>query len=431
MSARHDVDRQIATWLRGERPTGAPDALLEDIERQVGRTARRPGWQVVDYWTWRHEARLRLAARTVVLTAIVFALVLLSALVVGLVGSPQPAPPFGLTRAGLIAVDTAEGIVVARADGTERRVLVPADGQSVSPTWSRDGLQLAFWHRSDSGLPWSLVVVDADGAGQRILADGVTLQEREEALAQPSNLSWSPDSRQIVYAADAAGGSSLFIAPLGAPGTASPLRITDPALQAIDPAWSPTGREIAFQSQATSTLHLVAPDGANPRRLSSLTETALWPDWSPDGSRLATMAIVDGQFDIFIVSADGSVVTNASHDASDEFSPTWSPDGSRLAWARTPVDRSARAWVVVSEPDGPYLTEIREPADLAPPVWSPDGSRLYSYVQADDGTFQELVVIDPTGRVPIQRMPVDGNLGNGNWQRLPRRRSHAPAQDRG
>jgi TolB protein len=131
------------------------------------------------------------------------------------------------------------------------------------------------------------------------------------------------------------------------------------------------------------------------------------------------MAIVENQFDIFVVSADGSVVINASHDASDEYSPTWSPDGSLLAWARVPVDESARAWIVVSQPDGPYLTEIREPADLAPPVWSPDGTRLYSYVQSDDGTFQELVIIDPTGRVPIVRIPSTGNVGNGNWQRLP------------
>ncbi len=75
--------------------------------------------------------------------------------------------------------------------------------------------------------------------------------------------------------------------------------------------------------------------------------------------------------------------------------------------------------MVVADPDGPNLTEMRVDADLAPPVWSPDGTRVYSYVQAPDGTFAELVILDPEGVAPVVRLPATGNIGNGNWQRLP------------
>jgi Tol biopolymer transport system component len=415
MTARHDLERQVATWLRSELSTTAPSGLLESIQREVDATPRRAAWRIPDRWLWRHAAGLRVAARGLVLVLVLAALVVLLPLILGIVGSVRPAPPFGLARAGLIAVDTADGIVLQRVDGTKREVLV-ADGQSVSPTWSRDGLHLAFWHRGAANGPWSLVVVDADGQNRETLVDGITLAEREAGLNQPSNLSWSPDSTRIAFAADVGPQTSIMVASLGRSGA---VQITDPSLRGIDPAWAPNGQVIAFQSSATHALHVIGPDGSNPRRLSTLTDTFLWPDWSPDGSRLATTAIVEEQSDIFVVSADGSVVTNVSHDASEEYSPTWSPDGTRLAWARVPAGGSARAWVVVSNPDGPNLTEMRVDADLAPPVWSPDGTRVYSYVQAPGGTFAELVVLDPAGIAPVVRLPATGNIGNGNWQRLP------------
>jgi Tol biopolymer transport system component len=197
------------------------------------------------------------------------------------------------------------------------------------------------------------------------------------------------------------------------------VRVTDPVLEGIDPAWSPDGSTIAFISEATGTLRVVAPDGTGERRLGDLGQTLLWPDWSPDGKLVAVSAVVDDQIDIFTVTADGSTVTNISHDPSNEFSPSWSPDGTRLAWARAPADESARAWIVVANRDGTRLVELRVPADLAPPTWSPDGTRLFSYVMDDAGAFHQILVLDPEGAAPPVRIVAEGNVGNGSWQRLP------------
>jgi Tol biopolymer transport system component len=320
-----------------------------------------------------------------------------------------------LTTPGFITADSAEGIIVARIDGSQRHVLVPKDGGSVSPIWSRDGLHLAFWHRSTYGQPWQLTVVDQYGGGRRVLSEGVTLREREEQFSQPSAISWSPDSQRMTYAADTPGGTAIFVADVAAGGST---RITDPAINAIDPAWAPDGESIVFVSERSTTLHSVAPDGTDEHELSSLKDIVLWPDWSPDGSLIAVSAVSKEQLDIFTVSADGSTVTDVSHDPSDEFSPSWSPDGDRLAWARAPADESARAYVVVASRDGTRVVELRTPADLAPPVWSPDGTRLYSYVM-DDNKFHQVLVLDPEGKAPPIRIEVEGNVGNGSWQRLP------------
>ena len=144
--------------------------------------------------------------------------------------------------------------------------------------------------------------MDAAGANRRILAEGVSLRAREAMFNWPSNLSWSPDGKAIAFAADVGVNSSIFVADL-ASGFAR--EIVDEKLRAVDPAWAPDGSVIAFQSEASSSLHVVAPDGSDEHQLGWLTGTFLWPEWAPDGSAIAVAADVNGNAEIFTVSANG------------------------------------------------------------------------------------------------------------------------------
>jgi len=416
MSGRIELDRQITAWLVSERPVAAPEGLLEAVAAGVKVTPRRAGWRIADRWTWRHEATLRRTAAMAILVSVLAALIVVAALVFLLAGSSRPAPPFGLTRPGFIAFDSAEGIVLQTADGTSRRVIVGPDGASVSPTFSRDGLHLAYWHRPGASGPWSLVVVDPDGSGASTVAEGVNLAESEESLNQPSNIAWSPDSRRIAYAADVGSEQALFVVTLGERGAK---RITGPSVRAIFPTWRPDGSVIAFQDSASETLHVVAPDGSGEHQLSLLPHTSLWPEWSPDGSMIATTAARNDDSEIFTVSADGKTVRNRSGDQGGNFDPTWSPDGSRLAWAHAFGPNNQHAHIVIAQVNGPNVTEIRVTADFAPPIWSPDGSRIFSYLADTQGAFYEVLVIDPTGVAPVVHLNAAGNIGNSNWQRLP------------
>ena len=212
MTTRNDFDRILSDWLADVRPTIAPSGLLDQTLDQVAETKRRRSWLILDRWTWSAHARHGRSAGRVLATAAILLLLVLAVLAAAiLIGAPRPAPPFGLANPGYVTVDTADGITVARIDGSDRHVLVPPDGQSVSPIWSRDGLHLAFWHRDTAGEPWSLVVVDRDGGSRTVLVDDVTLRVREETLNQPSNLTWSPDSRRIAFAGDTPDGSAIFL----------------------------------------------------------------------------------------------------------------------------------------------------------------------------------------------------------------------------
>jgi Tol biopolymer transport system component len=57
------------------------------------------------------------------------------------------------------------------------------------------------------------------------------------------------------------------------------------------------------------------------------------PAWSPQGTQIAYAgAGVTGNFDIFVMDADGSHNRNISLHPDDDRAPTWSPDGRQIAF---------------------------------------------------------------------------------------------------
>ncbi len=63
----------------------------------------------------------------------------------------------------------------------------------------------------------------------------------------------------------------------------------------------------------------------------------------------------DGDYDLFIMDADGSNQTQLTNNSSDDWSPAWSPDGRRIAfyWFRD-VD----AEIFVMDADGSNQTQL-------------------------------------------------------------------------
>ena len=74
------------------------------------------------------------------------------------------------------------------------------------------------------------------------------------------------------------------------------------------PSWSPDGTQIAFQSDRDGNwnIYVMAADGSN---LSQLTSHNAWdesPSWSPDGTQIAFHSYRDNNWDIYVIDADGS-----------------------------------------------------------------------------------------------------------------------------
>jgi Tol biopolymer transport system component len=299
------------------------------------------------------------------------------------------------------ATYTSSQIVTARLDGSQQNVLTTpgAQGADSIPTWSPDGARLAFGRsvpRPDCGagcFEKEIYVVDAHGG-------------------QASRLTHAP------------GGA--LCTPQG------------PSACGGDPAWSPDGRQIAFNRtvataddpQDQTGIWVVNADGSGERQLASqpAPQRIASPSWSPDGTRLA---FERGRFD-----GDGQAVSSAvftmRSDGTDERQvtpvskfgdhPQWSPDGQTIMFRDnigTPTNHFKPSALYTVHPDGSGLTRLTgsDPnLQYLSGSFSPDGKSIVvpRVHQGSHDDQAELYVLSNAGAV--QRLVVE----NPDWQSMVR-----------
>jgi TolB protein len=96
-----------------------------------------------------------------------------------------------------------------------------------------------------------------------------------------------------------------------------------------------------------------------------------------------------GDFEIFVMEPDGTVVTQLTSNAVNDVAPAWSADGTRIAWASS-------GNICVMDADGSNQTCLTgDPATEGDPAWSPDGtSILFERGIAADGMNEDIFVLD-------------------------------------
>ncbi|MEX1357261.1 MAG: hypothetical protein WD981_01420 [Gaiellaceae bacterium] len=213
-------------------------------------------------------------------------------------------------------------------------------------------------------------------------ADGTQIRNlTRDALRRNGDPVYSPDGRRIAFQAGAnREGATSNIYVMNADGSGQQRVTNDPTTSNDShPSWSPDGSLIAFdrrndQLQRTE-IWAVQPDGSRERRLSASTGNDASPSWSPDGTRIAFSSTRDGNWEIYVMRADGSgQVRVTATPTRDEGEPSWSPDGTLLAYS---AGRGSARDIYVANADGSSERRVTQLARLVwRPRWSPDGSHI-------------------------------------------------------
>ncbi len=250
--------------------------------------------------------------------------------------------------------------------------LTDAAGVETGPSLSPDGQSFAY--SSNARGTWDIYVQRVGGRNPVLVAGDSAADEVWPA--------YSPDGTQIAFAKR---GDGIFV--VGATGE-SVRRLTT---FGSNPAWSPDGKQIVFGTEPVGTpynvvgagiLFTVGASGGEARALDSLIlGGAYQPAWSPSGKRIAFWAALGGQRDLATIPAAGGPWVKVTNDAALDWAPVWSPDGRYLYFAS---DRGGAMgiWRIAIDESSGRPTGAPEPitsgvdADMDLPHLSIDGSTL-------------------------------------------------------
>ena len=252
------------------------------------------------------------------------------------------------------------------------------DDQEASTADAADALAFASERTDDSDISIT--------SGGR-----ATVVTRSAAL--DGNPAWSPDGRTIAFDTNRhdpnARAFELYVADVA---RSMETRLTRNAVDDFDPDWSPDGKRLVFTSirNGNEDVYVMpAVPGASASRLTTSRAADEEPAWSPDGRSIAFASRRDGDWDIYVMDPAGREERRVIQTRSDEGAPAWSPDGRRLAfWS----DVSGGEDVYTADADGGDLGRVTtDPGADVDPTWSPDGAQI-AFAGERAGNFDVYVV---------------------------------------
>lgn len=296
-----------------------------------------------------------------------------------------------------VATVTGSGTVTAVGVG---RVAIVA-----STSWGRADTTVLFVQgpvlfTSTRGGSFDLYTLDPDALGR---ITQVTREASNETMG-----AFAPDGAHLAYVSDRDGNFELYVA--DADG-GNPRRLTTTPASELTPRWTPDGRRLIYVVQAAggrAQIWSVNADGSEARALTSGDAANFEPAVSPDGRRVAFTSTRDGNYEIYVMDADGGNQAPAYRSPLKESRAAWFPDGD-LAFIQERVDGRRIQPVVVRLPAGGSITPISPPAlAVTDYTIAPTGHRLVLEVSTLDDTGQQRrLVLLPLGGEPtdLPRQP--------------------------
>lgn len=247
------------------------------------------------------------------------------------------------------------------------------------PRWSRDGQQIAYFGREESGA--GVIVSRPDGSGAVLLAPVETTNH-----PLPSNgerLAWSPDGKQVAFIS-------------ATPGPETDNANGDPMV-VTRYLYKPTASEGLTRFNDNRRLHIFIVDLAT-KQVRQLTKGDFYEhsiEWSPKGDEIMFVSNREPDpdrffnYDVFAAKVGDGAIRRLTETKNAEYRPVWSLDGQTVAYLGTKrtltssetTMEDTHVWLMdASSGNRRELTGAIDNRQ-GQPQWSPDGRALYFTVQ--------------------------------------------------
>lgn len=239
-------------------------------------------------------------------------------------------------------------LMLADADGAGSKQLLATKEPLLSPSWSPDGLNLAY--------------VSLENKRTAVYLQNITTGKRQQIAAWPGlngAPSWSPDGRRLALSLSRDGNPEIYI--LDLLGRQLSRLTQSPAID-TEPTWAPDGQSLVFTSDrgGRPQLYRISVTGGSPQRITFSGRENAGAEFSKDGSKLAFLH--DNQ--VAVMDMQSMQVTVLGGGGLDD-APSFAPNGQLLVYA------SGSQLMVVSA-DGRVRQALANiSGEAREPAWSP------------------------------------------------------------
>ncbi|HWR00921.1 MAG TPA: Tol-Pal system beta propeller repeat protein TolB [Chlorobaculum sp.] len=240
--------------------------------------------------------------------------------------------------------------------------------------------------------------------------DGQNIEQITSSRSISLTPAISQDGRYLAWMDYTSGKPDLYIKNLSTRTVAS-VRKTGVC---IDPGWLPGTDELAttLSIDGDQELYLIRADGTVVRRLTKSRGIDVSPTFSPDGSKMAFVSTREGRPQVFIQDMNSGVAHRLTYSGTYNTQPAWAPSGDKILYSS--LQKNGEINIFMINADGSGLLQLTSgKRDNEYPSWSPDGSMIV-FSSTRQGK-RKLFVMNADGSNQRPLLQMDGEQQQPTW----------------